>query len=248
MRTIQWQRALICGLLLGPVSAFAQEKKPVDPPKKAPVKTEIPAMKRIASVLFPLKRDQITHYSMKVSKIGTDEMSKKTKVRDYTMTIRLGDDEDIGGKKHTVLKYFIDGELRQTEYFTWADGGLECSRRVYGPKEHARPFEIVPAQIILKGTMSKGIEWKWSGKIGKTNGNSGTKVLPDETIKVAGKEYPCVVVEMTFDGKDESKGNSRRWYSPGFGLVKEVIDVKTPTEGFRTEILFQKTELVKKNK
>lgn len=236
---------VLLALIMG--TSFVQgqdgDKKPVAKPAGKP---NIAAADRVVSKLFPFKKGQVTHYSMEVSKIAANGEAKDKKVRRYTMEVRCGDDEVVNKQNHQVLEYLIDGELRQREYFLRVEGNLACSRRVYGPKEHARPFDITKPQTILKSTLTVKDQWKWNGKIGKTPGSSVTKVLEEVFLKIGEKTYPCIVVETTFDGKDESKGTSKRWYSPDVGLVKEVIEVKTPTEGFKTEILFKKSDTVKK--
>lgn len=235
---------VLFALALGPSFVLGQDG---DSKKPAPAKKpNLPAGQRVASKLFPFKKDQVIHYSMEVSKIAASGEAKDKKIRKYTLEVRQGADDKINNKVHQVLEYLIDGELRQREYFLRVEGNIACARRIYGPKEHARPFEITEPQTILKSTLTVNDEWKWSGKIGKTPGSSVTKVLEEVYLKIGEKSYPCVVVQMTFDGKDESKGVSKRWYSPDVGLVKEVIEVKTPTEGFKTEILFKKADTAKK--
>lgn len=231
-----------------PSSAKPSSAKPGEKAASSKKARSLAAEERVPSVLWPMVEKSSLEYESKLWQTGSvgEKNAEPSILKKSTLVIQRAGDRNVDGVLHKVLEYYLDGELLQKEFFAINKEGLICSKRVFGPEEHARSFAIKAPQVLIPKTVKVGDQWSWKGKIGKAKGQSKFKVLKEEVVKIGKTEYPCLVIENRYQGSDESKGLLLRWYSPKVGIVKEVVTVSTPNKSFKTEILLTRRSGSKK--
>lgn len=246
-----------------PVSAQDAEPKPTPKPGDAPAppgeapdaapgdaKPEASAAtitlspeESTAEALFPVTGSTRLVYQLKVIRDAPEDSAEsEPEVTTHTLDVVRGETAQVGGKPHNILEWRVDGETRQKEFYRLEDGRLVVSRRVFGPKEHAKVCDIDAPQIVLPKELKVNQAWTWEGKVGKIPGTNTMKVLRQEELKIGELSYRTAVVEMRYQGEDGSTGTSLRWYAPKIGIVKELLEVKTQAETLRTEVILERID------
>lgn len=235
----------------------APEDEPKAAAKKAPEPKPIPIEGELArgEALLPMSATKSLRYQVKVWTITQpeegEEPAETESPQRNTVTVKLKGEELIDGVKHKVLAYFLNGELDQQEFYRIDDGALAVSRRIFGSEKHGLAFDTLSEdgpQLILKKTMKKGDRWEWKGRLGRSENTYTVMIMGAELIVVEGKPYKTLKVVNVVESSDESKCTAQRWYSPGIGMVRELTEVTTAAESFRTETVLQRIEEIKPKK
>jgi hypothetical protein len=168
------------------------------------------------------------------------------------------DDDDAGGEHYldvyvaepillkgvrvAALEWKLDQALAQRSYFRVEEDVLRCFRRLQGASESVKDFTLTPPQPTLPRNPTVGQTWTWEGTSGPSEGTQTWTVVRKESLTVPAGTFEAIVVESTFTGEDDSRGKTTRWLVKGLGLVKEISEVRTPKQVFRSEGLLVKFE------
>jgi hypothetical protein len=237
-------------LLLGFTLAFAvcgmtsaqdtptPEKAPA--PEKAP--TEGPEEERNALSgvnYFPLDAGRRWHYKVKFviqpADGGARDEATKDDQGDHYLDVYVADPVKIDNVRVAALEWKLDQALAQRSYFRVKGDSLVCFRRLQGANEHVKDFTLDPPQPVVPKVLKVGQEWTWKGRSGPSAGQQTFKVLRAETLELPSGTFKTLVLETEFTGEDDSRGKTTRWLAPGVGLVKEISEVRTPKQVFRSE-------------
>jgi hypothetical protein len=172
-----------------------------------------PAERR-ADSLFPLNGGRLT-YTMTVQRItpgqSAGESGEGADVGRAPLELRRSELVSLEGKEHSVFEWRVKGEVRQREFYRLDEDRLVVSRRIFGPKEHAKVFDIDPPQVILPAEVKPKQTWSWKGAVGKIQSTCQFKVLEEIELKLMDRMWRCVVIETSYTGDDGSEGSSKRW-------------------------------------
>ncbi|RMG12391.1 MAG: hypothetical protein D6731_13795 [Planctomycetota bacterium] len=247
-------RAIVLALLLcGATSAYAQaDPAPEAAPDPGPESTDPAAEARALRGVryFPLEEGRRWLYRLR-SRLepaeGGEEEDEKEEAgapdeSQHRLDVYVTDPVPVDGAKAAVLEWKLDGVLAQRSYFRLGQDFLLCLRRLQGSGEHVKEFSLVPPQQFLPAAPKVGMEWSWAGKSGPSSGTQRFRIVRSERIEVPAGSFETLVVESEFTGEDDSRGKTTRWLAPGVGIVKEVSEVRTPTQRFRSEGVLVKYE------
>lgn len=164
---------------------------------------------KVSTDFFPMDTDTEWKYSYNSPKI------KGEIVRSSVSSVKLDQGE---GTIMQFKKTFSDEEYRELyEKRVW---GIYAYKRVH-PAIGFVETNMEPPQPFLKLPLQAGDKWNWKGKIFGMGSSSTFSVETKEDIKVGKKKYNCYKVVERGDAADGRSFTSVRWYSPGFGLVRE---------------------------
>jgi hypothetical protein len=197
--------------------------------------------------LFPLDEGRAWRYELRTwltptaSEEGAGEELEPP--RSHRLDVRVVGPDKIEGREARCLEYKLDDEPAQRAYFFEDDDAVLCPKRVLGAGDHVHDYLFTPPQPTLKGNLSVGSKWEWHGKVGTATGNQKFEVLREERVTTRAKELPkieTIVVKTAVENDDESKGFSTKWFAPGYGIVRELTEVRADKETFRTEAVLSK--------
>lgn len=211
---------------------------PAPPPGGASAASEAEALVGVS--YFPLEEGRRWHYRVQFriepaeggdSDAGPEDSSEG----DHYLDVYVAGVVTVGDKQAVALEWKLDQALAQRSYFRFEDGVLLCLKRLQGSAEHVKEFTLSPPQRFLPAEPTVGQEWTWTGKSGPGAGTQRFKVLRAEELRLPIGTFQTLVVESEFTGEDDSRGKTTRWLAPGVGIVKEVSEVRTPKQLFRSE-------------
>ena len=209
-----------------------------DKPAEAGKPITLEAGKRTARSLMPLAKGRELVYELTLERVsavdnaGAGEPSSTPRAQRLIMR-RLAD-ETIDDKTYIVVGHYVEQQLRQREYFLHTAEGLVCVLRVFGPKDHATVYRLKEPLKVVDKANAEGATWTWEGLVGKSEGRMTMTVGAAVELELGKTRRACVPVTAEFKGKDDSTGTLCRWFSPGVGIVKETMEVRTPQEIFRS--------------
>jgi hypothetical protein len=189
---------------------------------------------------FPLEEGRRWHYRVQFriepaeggdSDAGPEDSSEG----DHYLDVYVAGAVQVGEKQAVALEWKLDQALAQRSYFRVEGGVLFCLKRLQGSAEHVKEFTLSPPQRFLPSKPAVGEEWTWTGLSGPASGTQRFKVLREEELRLPVGTFKTLVVESEFTGEDDSRGKTTRWLAPGVGIVKEVSEVRTPKQVFRSE-------------
>jgi hypothetical protein len=229
-----------------PAPAPKQDTKAPDPSK--PVLGEPVAAGTVARKgLFPLDEGRTWRYELRTwlmpssSEDGVQEEIEPP--RSHHLDVRVVESDKIDGRDARCLEYKLDDEPAQRAYFFEDAGAVLCPRRVLGAGEHVHKYDFAPPQPTLSGDLAVNSTWEWKGKVGSVGGKQSFKVLGEAKVVTHSKEVgtvDAIVVQSIVENDDDSKGVTTKWFAPGWGIVRELTEVKAEKETFRTEAILSK--------
>lgn len=250
--------ALLCGLWLS--SGFAQDVPPPPPPPaeqpqgdppagEAPKPPAPPADEALLTrgvSAFPLEPGRRWHYQLEQSiepTAGGEGTAERTV---HTLDAYVIDPQQLGEVRVAVLEWKLDQELALREFFQVSKEGVSCVKRRQGYGERMKESAFAPAQLVVREGLAVGQEWRWEGKHNGVAGRQTFKVLAEEALETPAGTFQTLVLEVKYEGDDESRGATRRWLAAGVGIVKDESEVRTPAAVFRTEAVLTRFEGPKK--
>jgi hypothetical protein len=183
---------------------------------------------KVSTDIFPMKDGTIWKYRFKnsatsgfliVKVSGKEKMDK-------------GEGIIFGCKKDT-------SEEEEHELFEKEEQRLIAYKRC-NPLIDNVETNFSPPQIFLNLPLKTGDSWEWKGKVFGLDSSSAFTVEKKETISIDNKRYECLKVMEKSKSSDGRELECSRWFSPGYGKVKE--ESKLTTKGSRPEQTI--TELV----
>lgn len=215
------------------------------PPPGADAAPEAPSTADEARALqgvdyFPLHEGRRWHYRVQF-RIDPAEGGARDRAEmdpsegEHLLDVYVAGVVKVGEKQAVALEWKLDQALAQRSYFRVEDGVLLCLKRLQGAAEHVKEFLLSPPQRFLPGAPTVGQEWSWAGKSGPSSGTQTFKVLRAEDVTLPAGTFQTLVVESEFVGEDDSRGKTTRWLAKGVGIVKEISEVRTPKQVFRSE-------------
>jgi hypothetical protein len=241
-------RPLLLALLLA-VPALAQDPPPPPPPQdgtepaQQPTPPAAPNQAQPTEVAggvawFPLDPNRRWVYTV-TSRIESTGEAGEPEEATHSLDVYVADPQVVDGHTTAVLEWKLDGDLAQRCYFvTREEGGtrtLYCVKRIHGFGEHMKEYALAEWQPNAREDLAVGQEWTWQGKAGPTAGRQTFKVVREEEVVTPAGTYRALVLQIEFEGEDESRGTMTRWLARGIGIVREVSEVRTTTSVFRTE-------------
>ncbi len=218
----------------------AQEPAPEKPPTKKPAEGPEEERDALSGVnYFPLEVGRRWHYKVKFAiqpaDGGARDQATTDDQGDHYLDVYVADPVKINNVRVAALEWKLDQALAQRSYFRVQGDALHCFRRLQGASEHVKDFTLDPPQPVVPKILKVGQEWTWTGRSGPSAGKQTFKVLREETIELPSGTFKALVLETEFTGEDDSRGKTTRWLAPGVGLVKEISEVRTPKQVFRSE-------------
>ncbi len=211
------------------------EQPPVEQPQP-PAPQAAPAKEGLEGVAwFPLQQSRRWTYRVTFAIESTAGEAQEPEQNTHTLDVYVTEPQTIDGRQVAALEWKLDGELAQRSFFVTRDQVLYCVKRIQGFGEHMKEFTLVEAQPNAREDMAVGQEWVWQGKAGPTPGRQTFKVVREEEVVTPAGTFKALVLQVEFDGEDESRGTTTRWLVKGLGIVREVSEVRTATSVFRTE-------------
>lgn len=211
------------------------ERPPVEQPQ-APPQQAAPAREGLEGVSwFPLHQNRRWTYRVTFSIESTAGEAHEPEQNTHTLDVYVTEPQTIDGRQVAALEWKLDGELAQRSFFVTRDQVLYCVKRIQGFGEHMKEFTLVEPQPNAREDLAVGQEWVWQGKAGPTPGRQTFKVVREEEVVTPAGTFKALVLQIEFEGEDESRGTTTRWLAQGVGIVREVSEVRTATSVFRTE-------------
>ena len=213
-----------------------------DPAPAAPAKDD-PVVRGVPH--FPLEPGRRWQYQVQFSidpAGGEETPSERTP---HTLDVYVVDPQPLGDARVAVVEWSLDRELSQRDFYTVGPNGVGCVKRIQGFGEHMKEYLLTPAQVVAREGMAAGQEWRWEGKVNGVAGVQTFKVLREETIETPAGSFNALVLEVQFEGDDDSRGWKRLWLAAGVGLVKDESEVRTAGAVFRTEGVLTRFEAPK---
>lgn len=243
---------LLCTLALSASVAFAQDDPappadPKDSPADAPA-PEVDDEQALAGVeFFPLDVGRRWYYRVKFSILpaegGAKDMPEEDEAQgDHYLDVYVAEPVKLKGVRVAALEWKLDQALAQRSYFRVEGENLLCYRRLQGASESVKDFTLTPPQPTVPRKLEVGQAWEWEGTSGPSAGTQTFKVLRKESLTLPAGEFEALVLETEFRGEDDSRGKTTRWLVKGVGLVKEISEVRTPKQVFRSEGVLIKYE------
>jgi len=123
--------------------------------------------------------------------------------------------------------FFLEGRLKDriaaTEHVAFTKDGLTRFR--------ADNYDIVPPVTVLKPAAASKAPWAIDYQLGDRKA-TGTFSQEPATITVQGKRTRTTMVSAEMGGTNGGRVETRVWYAPGIGMVRQQIN-----EGKRTTVL-----------
>jgi hypothetical protein len=244
---------LLCTLALSVGVACAQDEPkpredPQDEPADAPA-VEVDEEQALAGVeFFPLDVGRRWYYRVKFSILPVDGGAKDANedadeaAGDHYLDVYVAEPVMLKGVRVAALEWKLDQALAQRSYFRVEADNLLCYRRLQGASESVKDFTLIPPQPTVPRKLAVGQEWSWEGTSGPSAGTQTFKVVRKEALNLPAGKFEALVVESTFTGEDDSRGTTTRWLVKDVGLVKEISEVRTPKQVFRSEGVLVKFE------
>jgi len=243
VRTPTWIAAL--ALLLAPLAAGQEET----PPEGEPTPAESPApapgpdgagddsgARIVAGVpYFPLAPGHRWLYKVHYEIDPVDGEAEEGSQENHRLEAYTTDPQLIDGDPVGVLEWTLDGDLAQRSFFVQEGDSIRCIRRIQGFGQHMKEFVLDPPQTILLSGLEVGLSWEWKGTVDGVDGTQRFEVLREEEVETEFGGFTALVVQVDFDGEDDSQGRTTRWLVEGVGIVKEVNRVETAQWVFRSE-------------
>jgi hypothetical protein len=248
------RRLAVASLLLSLVAAaplLAQDPPPPEQETPAQGAPEQPPAQPAAPVgpeglegvsWFPLQVNRRWQYRVTFSIESTAGETHDSGQATHALDVYVAEPQVIDGRLAAVLEWKLDGDLAQRCYFVTREGVLYCVKRIQGYGEHMKEFLLAEAQPTAREDLAVGNEWVWQGKAGPTPGRQTFKVVREEEVVTPAGTFRALVMQIEFEGEDESRGTTTRWLVKGTGIVREVSEVRTATSVFRTEGILVKAE------
>lgn len=217
---------------------------PARPPEAAPAADEALLTRGVSA--FPLEPGRRWHYQLEQSiepTAGGEGTAERTV---HTLDAYVIDPQQLGEVKVAVLEWKLDQELALREFFQVSKEGVSCVKRRQGYGERMKESAFAPAQLVAREGLAVGQEWRWEGKHNGVAGRQTFKVLAEEALETPAGTFQTLVLEVKYEGDDESRGATRRWLAAGVGIVKDESEVRTPAAVFRTEAVLTRFEGPKK--
>ena len=195
---------------------------------------------------FPLEPGRRWHYQLEQSiepTAGGEGTAERTV---HTLDAYVIDPQQLGELRVAVLEWKLDQELALREFFQVTKEGVTCVKRRQGYGERMKESAFAPAQLVVRTGLAVGQEWRWEGKHNGVAGRQTFKVLAEEALETPAGTFQTLVLEVKYEGDDESRGATRRWLAAGVGIVKDESEVRTPAAVFRTEAVLTRFEGPKK--
>ncbi len=244
-------------LFLGAAPLLAQDEPPAPPeaapePAPAPAPDEDPGEAPGAPDLngvdyFPLEAGRRWTYRVAfvIEPVGGKPGGQRAETGDsgeHRMDVYVAEALKIDDRMVAALEWKLDQDLAQRSYFLVSDGYLRCVKRLQGFAEHVKEFTLSPPQPVVPVKVEVGQKWTWKGKAGAGPGKQTFQVLREESVESPAGTFQTLVVQAVFEGEDDSRGVMTRWLAAGVGIVREVSEVRTSLQVFRTEGILVKYE------
>lgn len=236
--------------LLAAAPLRAQDPPPPEqpPPGQQPAAPEQPAPPPVGPEglegvsWFPLQVSRRWQYRVTFSIESTAGETHDSGQATHALDVYVAEPQVIEGRQAAVLEWKLDGDLAQRCYFVTREEVLYCVKRIQGFGEHMKEFLLVDPQPTAREDLAVGDEWVWQGKAGPTPGRQTFKIVREEEVVTPAGTFRALVMQIEFEGEDESRGTTTRWLVKGTGIVREVSEVRTATSVFRTEGVLMKAE------
>lgn len=184
---------------------------------------------------YPLHVNRRWTYTVNFRIESTAGDAQEPEQAPYRLEAYVTEPQTVDGRPAAVLEWKLDNELAQRSFYVTRDGVLYCVKRIQGFGEHMKEFTLAEPQPNARDEMTVGQEWVWVGKAGPTPGRQTFKVVREEEVATPAGNFKALVLQIEFNGEDDSRGTTTRWLVKGLGIVREVSEVRTATAVFRTE-------------
>lgn len=221
-----------------PPAPQGEQEQPADAPPAATPGPRSDAEALAGVKYFPLQQGRRWTYrvAFKIQPASEGEGSPtESDEGEHRLDVYVADPVTIDDKLAAALEWKLDQDLAQRSYFRVEGDYLRCVKRLQGFSEHVKEFTLSPAQPVVPVEPKTGQAWTWEGKAGPGPGKQSFKILREEQLETPAGIFKAIVIEASFDGEDDSRGTTTRWLAPGVGIVKEVSEVRTAVQVFRTE-------------
>jgi hypothetical protein len=237
--------AIVLFALSAGITAIAQERDEPEQPAPEP-ETEVPVetpgqdsepgeASLVGVDWFPLEvgrrwtyRVSFSARALSADAEAEDEDGETEDASSHVMEVYVTDPQSIEGRSVAALEWKLDQQLAQREFYIVEDGELQCVRRIQGYGANMKEWNLQPPQPCARETLAVGDTWTWEGNVNATAGNQTVTVLREERVSTeSGRTFETLVVQIDFEGEDDSRGTTTRWLCAGVGIVREVCELRT---------------------
>jgi hypothetical protein len=160
---------------------------------------------------FPLKAGTKWHYQMVNYKGEKEERTHQI--------VKI---EQIDGQPLARLEGSSRGDLVTTEHLSSTAKGV-FRHRFNG-------IDVIPPLCLLKFPIKLGESWESALKIGQERGRAICRVGAEEVAVPAG-HYKTITAQISvFDQLGSTQVETRYWFAPGIGVVKQTVVIPPPRE------------------
>ena len=205
--------ALLMGATHPAQSAPEAPPLPVASPSTAGAPAELPMP------WFPLAVGNRWDYQSKYSRVS----------------MRVTGVENVNGVPCFVVHSFVGDatESSQVEYFSVTDDGVHVLKRVHKGSD----FILRPPETMLALPLEIGKHWAWQGDAASGSVALAFSVRPGGIVEVMGQRLPTLLVVIQGRAADASELQTKRWYSRGVGLVRELTQLKKGSRSLKVDAL-----------
>lgn len=139
------------------------------------------------------------------------------------VVVRISGTEESEGEQLLRVETARDNALTRTELISADDRGVLCYRRS-GADGNATSFQ--PPQVVIPGDVRVGSQWEVDGE---PSGKARQQfvVRAEEQVRVPAGVFRAFRIEC--EEPWPVSATTQRWFAPGVGLVKEIVNTRGPS-------------------
>jgi hypothetical protein len=147
--------------------------------------------------------------------------------------VRVTRRENVNETSCYVVESFVGGasEASQVEYYAVTPQGVQVLKRTHAGSEYL----LKSPETMLAFPLLPGRHWTWQGDDAAGQVLLAFSISKVTLLEVLGRKVPALLVVLHGRSADGSELQTKRWYSPGIGMVRELTLLKKGARSMKVE-------------